>query len=92
MIEQALTEEGGVKYLREHAKKNPVAFMGLVGKIIPQKIEAEITIFDRMTIDEQRTLLAAIASISADAGRIGDGAADEDREDISGTENLLTLS
>ena len=35
MIVQALTNKGGVKYLEKQADENPVAFMGLVGKVIP---------------------------------------------------------
>ena len=35
MIVQALTNKGGVEYLERQADENPVAFMGLVGKVIP---------------------------------------------------------
>ncbi len=35
MIVQALTNVGGVDYLSRQAEENPVAFMGLVGKVIP---------------------------------------------------------
>ena len=35
MIVQALDNAGGVKYLTLQATANPVAFMGLVGKVIP---------------------------------------------------------
>ena len=35
MVVQALTNVGGVKYLERQAAEQPVAFMGLVGKVIP---------------------------------------------------------
>lgn len=35
MIVQALNNAGGVNYLTLQATDNPVAFMGLVGKVIP---------------------------------------------------------
>jgi len=43
MIEQALSEVGGKDYLKEQAFSNPVAFMGLVGKILPKEVKAEVT-------------------------------------------------
>jgi hypothetical protein len=36
MIEGALHALGGQKYLEQQAMENPVAFMGLVGKILPK--------------------------------------------------------
>lgn len=44
MIRGALEDAGGQKYLAGQAKENPVAFMGLVGRILPKdvKIEGEI--------------------------------------------------
>jgi hypothetical protein len=38
MIEQALDLKGGVEYLVRQADENPVAFMGLVGKILPRDL------------------------------------------------------
>lgn len=43
MIKSALTEAGGTKYLLTQAHENPVAFMGLIGKIIPKEVEAHVT-------------------------------------------------
>jgi hypothetical protein len=43
MISAALDELGGVKYLKEQGKKNPQAFMSLLGKILPKDIKADIT-------------------------------------------------
>lgn len=38
MIEGALNDVGGQAYLVQQARDNPVAFMGLVGKILPKDI------------------------------------------------------
>jgi len=38
MIEGALNDAGGQKYLLQQAQENPVAFMGLIGKILPKDI------------------------------------------------------
>lgn len=38
MITQALDGVGGVSYLQRQADENPVAFMTLVGKVIPLQI------------------------------------------------------
>lgn len=51
MVIQALDRSGGVDYLQKQADENPVAFLGLVGKVIPlqvtgadgDKIKIEIT-------------------------------------------------
>lgn len=40
MITTALTAEGGVNYLRKIAREEPVAFCGLLAKIIPLQVEA----------------------------------------------------
>lgn len=41
MVEKALTKAGGVDYLTEQAHKNPAAFLGLVGKIIPLQLQTD---------------------------------------------------
>ena len=41
MVVTALTEEGGVVYLRQQARENPVAFLGLVGKVLPLQVTGE---------------------------------------------------
>lgn len=38
MVEKALTKAGGVDYLTAQAHENPVAFMGLVGKVLPLQV------------------------------------------------------
>ncbi len=39
MIAEALENSGGVKYLEARARKNPVAFMALISRIIPLQVE-----------------------------------------------------
>lgn len=44
MILQALDKahkDGGVAYLRDQAEKNPVAFMSLVGKVLPLQLTGD---------------------------------------------------
>ena len=41
MILLALEESGGVKYLKLQAKKNPHAFLTLVGKVLPLQVSGE---------------------------------------------------
>lgn len=38
MIEEALSDVGGKKYLVQQAMDNPVAFMNLIGKILPKDV------------------------------------------------------
>jgi hypothetical protein len=38
MIRQALVAVGGADYFVEQAKKNPAAFMSLVGRIVPHEV------------------------------------------------------
>lgn len=38
MVIAALSNKGGIKYLERQADENPVAFMGLVGKVIPTQL------------------------------------------------------
>lgn len=39
MIDEALSELGGVEYLVKQGKANPVAFLALVGKRLPRDIK-----------------------------------------------------
>jgi len=43
MIKDSLEGVGGMDYLMRQAETNPVAFMGLIGKIIPKEVEAHVT-------------------------------------------------
>lgn len=40
MVEKALHKVGGVDYLAEQARANPVAFLGLVGKVLPMQLQS----------------------------------------------------
>ena len=42
MILGALSDVGGQAYLAEQAHENPVAFMGLIGKVIPSEIKSQV--------------------------------------------------
>ena len=41
MILQALSDAGGVKYLKVQAVKNPNAFLSLVGRVLPLQMTGE---------------------------------------------------
>ena len=43
MIRGALDAAGGQQYLLRQSEENPVAFMGLIGKVIPKDVNANIT-------------------------------------------------
>ena len=43
MIRDALSGAGGMDYLMQQSRENPVAFMGLIGKIIPKEVETTIS-------------------------------------------------
>ena len=38
MVLAALNELGGIEYLKRQAEKNPVAYMALLGKILPTQV------------------------------------------------------
>lgn len=38
MIIHSLDRLGGIEYLVEQAKSNPVAYMGLIGKVLPKDV------------------------------------------------------
>lgn len=42
MIVSALDEVGGVSYLVRQAEEKPVAFMALIGKVMPVQVEADV--------------------------------------------------
>lgn len=41
MVLRALDQVGGVEYLVQQAKENPVAFLTLLGKILPTQVTGE---------------------------------------------------
>ena len=40
MILQALSNKGGTAYLEAQADANPVAFLGLIGRVLPLQVKA----------------------------------------------------
>ena len=42
MVLSALDELGGQDFLTEQARENPVAFLTLIGKMIPRQVNADI--------------------------------------------------
>lgn len=41
MVQAALEAEGGIEYLRQQARENPKAFLPLVAKLMPTKVEGD---------------------------------------------------
>ncbi len=65
MLQASLHEAGGVAYLVRQAEANPAAYMSLVGKIIPQQIDATIRReLPMMTRDELLALLDSTKAIA----------------------------
>src|SRR5215475_3077976 len=62
MISTALNEAGGVAYLRRQADENPVAFLGLLGKILPRHIESNQPINVSVSLEDERK--QAVAEIT----------------------------
>ncbi len=50
LIRQALDEEGGVRYLRWAARRQPVAFLALLGRLIPAEIRGTLEIVPVVSI------------------------------------------
>ena len=42
MILQALELEGGVEYIRTQARNEPVAFLSILGKVLPMTVNAKL--------------------------------------------------
>lgn len=51
IVIQALNEIGGVSYLKVQSELNPVAFMGLVGKVLPLQIKNDVNLAGKMVIE-----------------------------------------
>ena len=65
MIEGALQDAGGQAYLLERANdpKTSAAFMGLVGKVLPKEVKAEVAmthIVSTLTQEQKRAIAEAI--------------------------------
>ena len=41
MVQTALTNAGGVEYLTQQARENPKAFLPLVAKLMPTRVEGD---------------------------------------------------
>jgi hypothetical protein len=55
MVSRALDRAGGVDYLRRQADENPVAFMSLLGRILPQRIESNAPLFPvPLSLEDER--------------------------------------
>lgn len=67
MIRAALDEAGGVDYLVQQSEDNPVAFLSLVGKLVP--IDASVQLNDKrssaMTDDELERHILTASSLGA---------------------------
>lgn len=50
MIEDALTELGGTQWLVDTARQYPIAFLGMITKLIPSTVNAHVT---KLSIIEQ---------------------------------------
>src|SRR6516162_5383859 len=61
MILAALDQVGGVDYLVKRAQDQPVAFMALLGKVLPLTIQNQPEPVEEMTDDEVESHIAAIA-------------------------------
>jgi hypothetical protein len=63
IIVEALEKAGGVDYLADQAGKNPVAFMTLVGKVLPLAVSSEPKVDSALQVTQlSREQLMAIAS------------------------------
>lgn len=54
MIDGALSELGGMKWLVQQGKENPVAFMSLVGKRLPKDINIALPTEINVTINKPK--------------------------------------
>jgi hypothetical protein len=50
MINNALYKAGGEDYLLRQADENPVAFMGLIGKILPKQVDVDANLTGELNI------------------------------------------
>jgi len=73
-IMQAFDAVGGAKWLETLARRDPKAFSVLLTKVIPNKVEAEVIVLDRMTDAEQRSLAAALAALAGESDAFAGGA------------------
>lgn len=61
MINNALHKAGGEDYLLRQADENPVAFMGLIGKILPKQVDLDANVNGSLNISKiVRTIIDPI--------------------------------
>ncbi len=65
-VEAAFDKAGGADYLASMAEQEPVAFMGLLGKILPTQLQHSGTV--ELSSKEQRDAAVA-AAMRADSGQ-----------------------
>ncbi len=66
MVLQALNAAGGIDYLLAQAwKANPAAFLALVGKLIPAKVEADMTVRDENLAQQLNEARQRVAKVRA---------------------------
>jgi len=71
-VEAAFNEAGGADYLVQQAHENPVAFMTLLGKVLPREITADVRAdVSVSSIDAGKLSSAALAEILAAKGANG---------------------
>ena len=77
MILTALDKAGGDKYLLEQSKANPVAFMALLGKILPMQVNgsASVLLIEQLCVAanaECQKERAALVTIEGEAADVSD--------------------
>lgn len=68
MITEALEKKGGVDYLAKQADENPVAFMGLVGKLIPKNINLDMSLTEQLENMTDEFIESEIRRLSKETG------------------------
>ena len=69
-------EGAGVAYLRKQAHENPVAFMGLINKLLPNKVDVDVGLTENLleVLTERREALAAHRAKIIEAQKLEDDA------------------
>lgn len=57
MILKALDKAGNDEYLYTQSQENPVAFMGLIGKILPKQVDVDANLTGKIAITEIRRVI-----------------------------------
>src|SRR6516162_11838442 len=68
MILAALDQVGGVDYLVKRAQDQPVAFMALLGKVLPLTVNMKPKPLEEMTDDELAAFITAVVGYLTRAG------------------------